>query len=336
MPLKLYLRGEVWHYRGTVAGRRIRGSTGVSKANKATAQNVASEVESREWKSGIYGSASVLTFAQATQIYIAAGKPTRFIGKVLDHWKDTPVKDITGGRIRASCRDLYPTAKAATWNRAVIVPTQAIINYAAEQELCPKVFVKRWPVPKTTRRAATWMWVEEFTSVAGYHLGALACFMFLTGARISEALSLTWTDVDLRQRHVEIRQTKTNSNRLAHLPDHLIIALGNIPGDRHPDARVFGMDRHSAWRQWKRAIKRAGIEYLHPHCCRHGFATSLLRAGVDVVTVAKLGGWKSAAQVLATYGHASEDRTLTDVLTQPGHRLNPTASNALIKKTLSG
>jgi hypothetical protein len=35
---------------------------------------------------------------------------------------------------------------------------------------------------------------------------------------------------------------------------------------------------------------------------------------VDVVTVAKLGGWRSAAQVLATYGHAMDDLTLTDRL----------------------
>jgi len=55
---------------------------------------------------------------------------------------------------------------------------------------------------------------------------------------------------------------------------------------------------------------------LTPHCCRHGFATGLLRAGVDPVTVAKLGGWKSPAHVFATYGHASDDRTLTNRLTQ--------------------
>jgi integrase len=116
----------------------------------------------------------------------------------------------------------------------------------------------------------------------------------------------------------------------------LIVALANLPGERRPDARVFGFcDRHAAWRAWEKAIARAGIEYLSPHCCRHGFATGLLQAGVDPVTVAKLGGWKSVAQLWATYGHAREDRTLTDLLTQPGHRQNRKAPNALNKKTLS-
>lgn len=61
-------------------------------------------------------------------------------------------------------------------------------------------------------------------------------------------------------------------------------------------------------------VTRAGIEPLTPHCCRHGFATELLRRGVDVVTVAWLGGWASPAQVLKTYGHAIKRRDLTDIL----------------------
>jgi integrase len=96
--------------------------------------------------------------------------------------------------------------------------------------------------------------------------------------------------------------------------------MANIPGERRPDARVFGfLNRNTVKNHWDAAVARAGIERLTPHCCRHGFATGLLQAGVDVVTVAKLGGWGSPAQVLATYGHASEDRTLTDRLTQNEH-----------------
>lgn len=328
MPLKLYLRGEVWHYRGTVAGRRLRGSTGVSRQNRETAQRVIAELEAKAWK-GSLDPGSVLTFAQATILYTNAGKPTRFVRRVLEHWKDTPVKDITGARIRGACRELYPQGKPATWNRCVIVPTQAIINYAAEQELCPKVFVKRWKVPTTTRKAVTWTWVMAFSSASGPSLAGLALFMFLTGARIGETTSLRWRDVDLRRSSATIRQTKTNSERSAHLPPELIVALANIPGDRHPDAKVFGMDRHSAWRQWKRAVARAGIDYMSPHSCRHGFATGLLQAGVDPVTVAKLGGWKGTAQLWATYGHAREDRTLTDLLTQ---KPTPDDAKSLIRR----
>jgi len=35
-----------------------------------------------------------------------------------------------------------------------------------------------------------------------------------------------------------------------------------------------------------------------------------------VVTIAKLGGWTSPAQVFSTYGHANDDPTVTDILTE--------------------
>lgn len=335
MPLKLFLRGDIWHYRGTVAGRRLRGSTGVSKQNKETAQHVIADLESRAWKGRLDGPGAVLTFAQAALLYRAAGKPTRFLDRVEDHWRDTPVREITGGRIRTSCRDLCPGATHSTWNRAIIVPTQAIINHAAEQELCSKIHVKRWPIPKPTRQAVSWNWVTEFASVSSPRLAALAYFMFLTGARIGEACSLRWRDLDLPASSALVRQTKTSSDRRAHLPPVLVAALANIPGDRDPEARVFGMDRFWAWRQWGAAVERAGIEYRSPHSCRHGFATGLLQAGVDPVTVAKLGGWKSPAQLWATYGHARQDSTLTDLLAQQGHNTAQPASNALMQKTKS-
>jgi integrase len=317
MPLTLFLRGEVWHYRGSAAGRRLRGSTGVSRANKETAEQVLVQIEERVWRGRLYGPGSVLTFAQAAILYRAAGKPVRYLAQVEDFWKDTPVKNITAGLVRASCRDLYPGAKGATWNRAIIVPTQAIINFAAEQELCPTIKVKRWPVEAKTRQPATWEWVTEFMSAAESRIGTLALFMFLTGARIGEATSLRWREVDFQRRSASICQTKTRTERLAHLPPELIAAVANLPGDRDPDALVFGFrNRFQAEREWKKVVDCEGLEPLTPHCCRHGFATGMLQAGIDPVTTAKLGGWKSPEHVFKTYGHASEDRTLTDRLTQ--------------------
>jgi integrase len=59
----------------------------------------------------------------------------------------------------------------------------------------------------------------------------------------------------------------------------------------------------------------AGLPYIPPHRAgRHGFATGLLRAGIDPVTIARLGGWKTPRHVFETYGHAMEDRTLTEAL----------------------
>lgn len=309
MPLKIYQRGEIWHYRGTVAGRRLRGSTGATK--KEDAARAAAEIEARAWKRRFDGPGAVLTFAQAAMLYRAAGKPTRFLDRVEDHWKDTLVKDITAGGIRQSAIELYPGTTGATRNRQVIVPTQAIINHAAEAELCPPIRVKRFKIDTKVKKPATLEWVKAFMAVSPPHLAGLALFMFLTGARISEALAVQWSDVDLEARTVLIRQTKIGAERLAHLPEPLVVAIANIP--REKGRSVFRyVSRSSGLNAWRAAAKRAKGDMLPFHSCRHGFATALLQAGIDPVTVAKLGGWKTPKHVFQTYGHASDDPTLTD------------------------
>ena len=327
MPLKIFKRGEVWHYRGTVAGRRLRGSTGASA--KDIAARVAAEIEAREWKGRLDGPSAVLTFAQAALLYRKAGKSTRFLEKIEDYWKNTRIKDITPGAIITSARELYPRVSGATRNRQVIIPTQAIINHAADSELCPYIRVKRFKTETKIKDPADLAWVEAFMAEATPQLGALALFMFLTGARISEALAVTWGDLNLRAKTALIRQTKIGADRKAHLPMPLVVAIGNIPRLNSRPV-FFYRSRKNMVRIWRVTAKRAGIDVLSPHCCRHGFATALLRAGVDAVTVAKLGGWKSARHVLTTYGHALNDPTLTDKIsgTTLTHSLTDNSKNA--------
>lgn len=141
-------------------------------------------------------------------------------------------------------------------------------------------------------------------------------FMFLTGARISEALGVTWGDVDLGSQNVVIRMGKLDGEkRTAHLPPPLVTALANMPGSREPSDQVFPYSSYRACADpWEVAIRRAGVERLTPHCCRHGFATSMLHAGIDVITVAEAGGWKSPAQLFKTYGHPRREKSVTNVL----------------------
>jgi integrase len=315
MPLKLFKRGgTIWHYRGTVAKRRLRGST--ETASKETAKRIAAEIEARHWKGHLDGPASVLTFAQAAMLYRAAGKSDRFLRAIEDHWKDTPVKKMTPGEIRQSAVVLYPTAGPATRNRQAIVPTQAIINHSAEQELCPYIRIKRFPVTKKAKEPATWEWVQAFMAHAGTPgLAALACLMYLTAARISQALAIRWEDVDFKNRKVLIRGTsKGDDDEYTHMPAELIAALANIPGARTGNVFAF-KSRGNCRTQWAGACRRAGIKYLSYHSCRHGFATGLLDKGVSPITVAKRGRWKDPRHVFQTYGHDVAPADITDVLT---------------------
>lgn len=315
MPLKLYRRkgGKIWHFRGTIAGRRVRGST--ETEDRARAQRIASEREQREWTRHLDGPGATLTFADAAIAYREAGKSTRFLARVEDHWRDTLVRDITDQSVRSAANKLYPGTSAATRNRQVVVPTQAIINYAAENGWCPHLKVRRFKVDKKIKEPVTLPWVNSFAENASPHLGALCMFMYGTGARIGEAVAITWADVDLSARTVIIRQTKIGDERIAHLQPRLLAAISNIPSNRNPDERVFCYEhRDNVRKTWDKAIKRAGIKMLSPHSCRHGFATTMLHAGIDVKTVAQMGGWKDVATLVKTYAHAMSDRTVTNAI----------------------
>lgn len=318
MPHTIYRRGEIWHYRGTVAGRRLRGTCGT--ADKGLAQRIAAEAESREWKRHLDGPAAHVTFAQAAIAYRSAEKSTRFLTKVEDHWRDTRLTDITAGAIRQSAILLCPKGKGATRNRQVIVPTCAIINHAAKLGWCSAIKPDRFDVDAKTKGYATAEWVEAFAAQAradGLHnTAALALFMFGTAARLGEAVRLTWGDVDLNRRRAVLTGMKPKPwAREAHLPPPVLAALANIKSNRKPDHLVFGYAGGGSVKYtWDNVVKRAGIERLTPHSCRHGFATAALRAGLDPKTVAKLGGWKDVATVMRFYAHAREDATLSDAV----------------------
>lgn len=332
MPLTLYKRGKIYHYRGTLGGgdsevatARLRGSTGTEK--KDLAAQYINDLERRFWKGHRHGQSAVLTFAAAAMEYRKMGKSERFLDGVEDYWKGALVKDINSGRVRQGAMVLYPTQSAATRNRQFIVPTMAIINHAASMDLCPLIRVKRFPEVRKEKTPATWDWIRAFMAAANPHLGALACFMYLTGTRVSDALLVTWGDVDLHAARAMVRQGKLGGEeRLAHLPPTLVVAMANIQSNREPSSTVFKYStRHTARTQWDAVIERAGIAHLTFHTCRHGFATGMMHAGVDPITVAKLGGWKDAKHVFTTYGHAMADDTLANRLIDTLETQSPSA-----------
>jgi integrase len=326
MPLKLYkrktLNGFVWHYRGKVGEDYLRGTTGT--ANKADAARFIAALDRQHFQRGLTGPQD-LTFPEAVVLYEKAGKgqdkrSQMYIIRLLRHWGDKPVRDMTAGAIRQSAIDLHPNDSGATRNRQVITPTQAIINHCAELERCPPVKVRRFQFERKIKPPVTLAWLDTFCAHAEPEIAAMALTMFATGCRISEARRIDWPDINFTARTILVRDNKTKKQRIAHMPNRLLVALANLPRDAKP----FGRPETSIRRAWDEAIAAAaeaqeGFVRMTCHSCRHGFATRLLRLGKDVATVAKLGGWSSPHQVLATYAHAIDDATLTEELFDSTH-----------------
>lgn len=147
---------------------------------------------------------------------------------------------------------------------------------------------------------------------------------------------------------VEIRPPKYGSERTVYIPDGLVTILSEYirlhrPGtdpERYlfPSSRDTAMPAHPATvaRYWRIACAKAKISY-RLHDCRHFFASGLIYAGCDVVTVQRALGHSAPSVTLDTYSHLwpnASDRTrsaasklVEESLTPPADGLRTEGSN---------
>lgn len=127
------------------------------------------------------------------------------------------------------------------------------------------------------------------------------------GMRRVDILSLTWTDLDLEQRIIFIRDRKNGKKREIPMACELVDVDRMLP---MKDERVFceddGHDIRSLRTALERAVGKAGIEDFTFHDLRHTFAGHLLMRGVDLLTVKELPGHKSITMTLR-YAHLNLD-----------------------------
>lgn len=302
--LRLYQRGNVWWIDGKFLHGRVRESTRETERKYAETYAIRREREERRREE--FGDEAVITFGAAAGLYLDAGKSDRYLRPIFNKWEHRLIKDIKPGNVHDLALELYPNAGPATRNRQVISPVQAIINHAAKRGHCSLIRVERLFVPTPERKTAPDGWLDAFMRHAKPELGALAQFMAMTGARISETTRLDWRDVNLSAQTAYLRKTKNGDPRTVALPGPLAATLGALPGERK--GRVFGYkDRHGPQRPWETAERRAGLVHIPPHDAgRRLFATTMIRAGVDPVTVAKAGGWKSVRMVVDVYAQPAD------------------------------
>jgi integrase len=316
MP-NLIKRGGVWHYSFNVERERFRFSA--RTADKELAADIAIKHELRQRRAAVHGPESVTTFSEAVGLYLDAGKDSRYVLKALDWFRDTRLAAITPPMVREAAQKLYPGTGPATLNRQGIAPIQAIINHAADKGLCPRLYVRRFPVEKVNRPAGSKAWLAAFQEAArglgNERIAAMARFMFETGARIGQALELTWDDLRLAEGFAVLRTGKTGrggpkrSERRAWMTPAMVSEIANL-STRHP-IKVFGYaSRRTIYRAWAAAVEHARIEPLTTHeAGRHGFGTEMVvRNGIDVATAAEAGGWKSKRLMLDTYVSGNTER----------------------------
>lgn len=142
----------------------------------------------------------------------------------------------------------------------------------------------------------------------------LACFTLLwqTGMRVSELEDLLFEDLDLEGMQITIRNAKGLKDRMVYLTEAVARAIQDYLTVRGPALtdHVF-IYRHKflskdlVRSRLRGAGKRLGFK-VTPHMLRHTFATQLVNAGADIVTIQALMGHKRLNTTM-TYAHVHDE-----------------------------
>ena len=253
---------------------------------------------------------SAKTFAEAAASYIEHRGSNAYLPRIVDYFGDRLLATIYPFDLHQMATTLYPDAINSTRNRQAITPARAVILHAYERGWCNLIRIKKLKeAPPKRKKPASPTWLHAFTRQCEkdglQHLSALALFMAQTGARVSEAIALRFTEVDYAHRQAILLKTKTGTNSRRFLTDELAIRMQQLQEGRATNDRVFRYSSRYAVNERIRAVcRRAGISYKSSHACgRHSFATNAIDMGMDIKTAMEAGDWKSSAVFLETYVH---------------------------------
>jgi len=162
------------------------------------------------------------------------------------------------------------------------------VNPFAKKGMIPKVKAKNIPLCLSPGEKARFLSIIKNEK----HL-QLFKFYLLTGCRRSEALNLQWSDIDLEQKQLTFKKTKTKKERTLPISLELMQVIMSL--DRS-QPKPFDYTSHWVIHLFKRYRDKAGIrKSLHLHCLRHTAASDLVRKGIHLTKIAKMLGHSSTA-----------------------------------------
>lgn len=199
-----------------------------------------------------------------------------------------------------------------------LIALRNFLRYFAEKEDLPVMLYTKIEIPKDEEREVKVLMDEqierllnapETSDIIGLRDRAILQFLFSTGARVSEAVSINRDEVNFSTGEVSVKG-KRGKYRVLFLSDEAISALKEYLNRRDDNFRplfirysgptpkdLTGEDRRLTVRSVenivKKYAKKAGIVIgPTPHTLRHSMATDLLRHGADLRSIQEMLGHK--------------------------------------------
>lgn len=164
----------------------------------------------------------------------------------------------------------------------------------------------------------------ETASKAKVETGSFCLVLALTGARISEALELTWARVDFGNEALVLETLKRRRKgiyRAIPVPTEILHLLTKLRESRasfvSPDSRVWRFSRTTAWRVVKDCMIEAGVPawLAKPKSLRHSFGVQAVQQRIAPNLLKK---WLGHARIETTAIYAEplgeEERGLASLL----------------------
>ncbi len=246
--------------------------------------------------------------------------------------------------IKTYATTIASTGLARDTVRLALAPVKAMLATAVEEGLIRsnpsaglRLIQAREDAPERRVKALTEKELKALIEATTPPWRLIVEFLAQSGLRISEALGLTWGDLDFGRRRVRVerrlRGGKVGPLKSSYARREVPIsvtmgqALWRARGTASDGDLIFSgrggrtLDRGQVYRAVKEAAKKAGVPWAGLHTLRHTCATLAFNSGWNGKQVQMLLGHHSPAFTLATYVHLLPDDlpepTFADIRPRP-------------------
>lgn len=291
----------------------------------------------REFKAKM-GGGTDMSFGSLVELYMedcrtrlrettCASKQWLFDSKILPHFRDVAVRDITPTMIRKWQNELLsdPENYSQTYLKTINNQLSACFNYAIRfygVQKNPVVLCGAFGKGKA-EEMQFWTRDEFYQFIEAVEKPAARLafeILFWTGMRSGELLALTLNDVDFEKSTIRISKTITQingktiisppktpkGNRTVVIPCFLLALIRDYADrlvDYEPQEQLFYFTKHFLKREMENGCRKSGVKRIRVHDLRHSHASMLIEMGYQPLLISERLGHENIQTTLDTYSH---------------------------------
>lgn len=296
----------------------------------------------RQMKGGTLRESMTVWYKSQKAPYVEQSTRTRYSGFMRNYifpkMGDMEPKEITHDVVQAFSVLLCDSVSVSTV-RAVISLLKQYYAYIGGTNPCLNIMYRRETRARKRRDAFTKDQQRKFLALVkndDYDLYFLLNMYFETGCRRGELIACKWNQLNFRDGMLHIEPTLVDDGKggvirkpypknMASIRDipltkKTLFILRSVYDKRKKytrnidDRYIFLTHENKPVRPetltstFRRYRDRAGLpNTLTLHSTRHTFASRLMKAGVPIHIICKIGGWDSSSTLLDTYTHVAQD-----------------------------